>query len=139
MPDPSWEPSNNTWSYGYLKFLDFQSAGYDVHVTFQKDKKAHVSIYNLGGAKLTPPGNLWMTIGTYGMGFDQSRVTALKNAVSPKSAFPAVPGYTHYGQFFLTHCNKQALSLGMISKKPQPKPPAPTFVASDFPPLGSPK
>jgi hypothetical protein len=44
MPRPNWETSNNVAFYGFLKFLDFQHNGKDLHVTFEKAQKAHVSI-----------------------------------------------------------------------------------------------
>jgi len=137
MPKPSWEASNNNAFYGYLKFLDFQNNGYDLHVTFQKNKRVHVSIYVLGGAKIFPPGNIWMVIETYGLKLPLGGGQTIKNKVSPSSPLPSVPGYSSYPEFFMAENNAKAVELGIIAPKPQPKPTTVSFTISDFPPLGS--
>jgi hypothetical protein len=140
MPKPSWEPSNNDWSYGYLKFLDFQSQGFDVHVTFPKNKKnVHASIYLQGNTsdKKNPPGNVWLTIQDHGLTITDHRMNLIKNATQSQS-LPTVTGYTSYKDFFLEHSNAKALELGIISEKPKTTV-TPTFDINsntDFPPLG---
>jgi len=121
MPEPSWESSNNDWSYGYLKFLDFQSQGFDVHVTFPTSKKdIHASIYVLGNTseKKTPPGNVSLTIQDQGLTITDHNMNRIMIATGSQS-LPTVTGYTSYKDFFLQHSNAKALELGIISEKPK--------------------
>ena len=139
MPQPSWEASNNTWAYGYLKFLDFQKDGFDVHVTFQKDKQVHASIYERDkqDQKVSPPGNVWMTVQTYGLTITDKDMGLIKTAVRSKD-LPAVTGYSTYKDFFIDTSNAKAVELGIIAKKPATTTTATFDLKSDkdFPPLG---
>ncbi len=118
MPKPSWETSNNTAFFGYLKFLDFQaSRGLDIHVTLQKDNRAHVSVYELGGKKIG--GNVWLDKATYGLSLNfMDRYVLTSRVMGSGGSFPAVPGYKDYEEFFELEINKKAVELGIIAQKP---------------------
>jgi hypothetical protein len=119
MPKPSWEQSNNAAFFGYLKFSDFQtSQGLDVHVTFQKDQKAHISVYELGGKK--KGGNFWLDKATYGLSLNIMDwwVLAATLGGGMNAPLPTVTGYKSYREFFETEINVKAVELGIISQKP---------------------
>lgn len=140
MPKPSWEVATNASFHGYLKFLDFQGTrGLDVHMTFQKDKKVHVSVYDLGDKKKGD--NTWMTVGTYGLTLSIMDWYVLRVAICGAGAsFPGVEGYEKYEDFFIAEGNKKAVELAIISTKPsmiQSAPPSSgQAYESAFPKLG---
>jgi hypothetical protein len=135
MPKPSWEASNNNWAYGYLKFLDFQTDGFDLHVTFQKDKKVHASVYEKDKADTKVSANLWMTVQTYGLTITDANMELIKAATGSKN-LPTVTGYSTYKDFLLENSNAKAVELGIIAQKPAPKPTFTLDLDKDFPPLG---
>ncbi len=118
MPKPSWETGNNPAFFGHLKFLDFQTTrGLDVHVTFQKDKKVHVSVYELGGKKVG--GNTWMEVEAYGLSLNFMDWYVLRSKICGSGgSFPAVKGYKDYEEFFLSESNNKAVELGIVALKP---------------------
>ena len=152
MADPTWVESNNSAFYGHLMFSDFQSAGYDLHVTFQKNREVHLSIYSLAqyqtkADKLDPPGNLWMKFAHNGLALGPTNGNLLKNAVSPNDPMPIPHGFPNFGTFLLFHCNRKAQELNIASPKPDTVAPTKQRVgaigtsgyASAFPSLGNPK
>ena len=86
MAEPSWELSTNIWAHGYLKFLDFQSGGFDLHVTFMKSKAAHVSVYEVGSTTTVKLGQQNMITGVSGLSLEGSKRLLVKNVVSPSAA-----------------------------------------------------
>ncbi|WP_431284619.1 hypothetical protein ACQW02_07375 [Humitalea sp. 24SJ18S-53] len=136
MPGPFWEPSTKPAFHGYLKFVDFQNAGYDVHATFQKDKKVHVSIYAQGDVNTKLSANIWMNVTVTGLDLDFSDFFVIKHKVSPNSDFPKVDGYPNYQAFFLAKCNEQYVSLMLGGPKPKQQAIVRKIVQSDFPGLG---
>jgi hypothetical protein len=76
----SWEASSNPAMHGFLKLMDAQGKGFDVHGTIMKDKAVapHISVYELGktdrilsaygswngAGKLTFPGDKMVAIMT---------------------------------------------------------------------------
>lgn len=137
MPRPSWEPSNNASFYGFLKFLDFQHNGKDLHVTFEKAQRAHVSIYELGGKKQLG-GSIWMSKEAAGLHLEVMDWFTVALAVGcGSSGLPAVPHYKNYVEFFNQEVNLKAFELGIIPQKPGHLPinNQQKIVASDFPSL----
>jgi hypothetical protein len=118
MPKPSWEPSNNAAFYGFLKFLDFQTSyGKDLHVTFEKAQKAHVSIYELGGKKQLG-GSIWMYKEAAGLRLSMMEWWAVAMSLCGSNGTPEVQGYKNYEDFFNKEVNDKAFELGIIPQKP---------------------
>jgi hypothetical protein len=110
MPEPSWEKSTNAWAYGYLKFLDFQTDGYDVHATMMKNSTVHVSVYVVGTTTNAKLEQKPMKYGPSGYVLEDSNRLSVKNIVSPSSEIKA-----EYWTWFQEQVNKKAQELGMVS------------------------
>jgi len=138
MPRPAWELATNAAFYGYLKFLDFQANGRDLHVTFEKNpKKAHVSVYELGGKKRAGQ-SFTMSVGANGLYLETMDWFIVAVAVGCASTgLPNVTGYTSYQEFFNFEVNLKAFELGIVPQKPANLPinQQPKIGASDFPGL----
>ena len=111
MPEPSWEAATTGWAHGFLKFLDFQGDGLDVHATFQKSKSIHVSVYVLStkqeDAKLEMQ---QMTNGVTGLTLESSKRQLVKDIVRPSGAMP-----DDFWAFFESRCTAKATELGFIA------------------------
>ena len=134
MPRPSWELSNNAAFAGYLKFLDFQAAGYDLHVTFVTATNAiHFSVYTYA----VPSAKVGQSTGNYGVAGvgGYALPGALAAWLTPKvGAVPAVIGYTTYYDFLFANINDKARELGWLAPPPVVQQ-AYVFNPADFPPL----
>jgi hypothetical protein len=112
MPEPSWE-AGVAWAHGYLKFLDFQAAGYDVHVTFQKNKSVHVSVYVLETKTNPKLGQRSMDFGVEKLSLKDSSRLEIKTIVSPSSEISA-----EWWAFFEDRSTKKAIELNIIAITP---------------------
>ena len=111
MPEPSWEAATTAWAHGFLKFLDFQGDGFDVHATFQKSKTIHVSVYVVSAKKDdTKLGMQPMTFGVTGVSLDESKRLLVKNIVSPNADMPA-----DFWAFFENRCTAKATELNIFA------------------------
>src|SRR5215469_16679123 len=118
MPRPSWEQSNNPDFHGYLKFLDFQSELKDLHATFERAKKVHVSVYEIGGKKRLG-GSLWMSNMANGFHLEIMDWYLVGMALGRGAAgLPIPPRYKSYSDFFHHEVNLKAFELGFITQKP---------------------
>jgi len=130
MPEPSWEASASVWAHGYLKFLDFQGSGFDVHATFQKSKSIHVSVYAVGSTTDVKLAMQAMVVGVTGVTLEESKRTLLKNVVSPSDAMP-----DGFWAFLENRCTQRATTLGILAPQ-QTTATQPTGVLSSAVPKG---
>jgi hypothetical protein len=120
MPKPSWETANNVAFFGFLKFLDFQTNGFDIHVTYQKNKQVHVSVYLLEGENKQTKvlDSMWMNIDPSGLKLNMLDWYVVMHKVGNGQPILPVPGYKSYEEFFNYESTVKAVELGIIATKP---------------------
>ena len=107
----SFETSNNQNFYGFLLLLtEFQSSGYDLHLTLCKDKTAHISLYEGTKKKWQKPVNITPT--GFSISFAIQQLIKSETSIELSKA-----DYQDYAD----QAHKKAVEIGYLASKPPVK------------------